>query len=196
MALIRWQPMHELENLRKQMDRLFEEWMSGDGWIDRIGRPSASLLPQREGALWGPVVELKETDSDIILKAQLPGVKPADLDIQVTEDAVSIAGEHREESRQESEGMIRSEFRYGQFQRIVPLPMAIRIEEVKSDFQDGVLTLTMPKAEGSTRKVVKVSVGEAARESMVEQRQHEAHLQETMRARAAAEIGVGAGNSN
>jgi len=184
---MRWQPWREMETLRKQMDRLFDEWLTSDSWMDRDS--NLSLLPKRENALWAPAIEMHETDDEVVLRAQLPGVKPEDLDIQVTEDAVSIAGEHREEARSEEKGIVRSEFRYGHFQRIVPLPISIRNHEVKSEFKDGVLTLMLPKAQDSSSRVVRVNLGEAARESMTEARQHQEHLQDTMRSRAAAEIG-------
>ncbi len=187
MTLMRWQPWREMETLRKQMDRLFDEWLTSDSWMDRDS--SLSLLPKRENILWAPAIEMHETDNEVVLRAQLPGVKPEDLDIQVTEDAVSIAGEHREEARSEEKGIVRSEFRYGHFQRIVPLPISIRNHEVKSEFKDGVLTLMLPKAQDSSSRVVRVNLGEAARESMTEARQHQEHLQDTMRSRAAAEIG-------
>jgi HSP20 family protein len=187
MTLMRWQPWREMETLRKQMDRLFDEWLTRDSWMEQDS--SLSLLPKRDNTLWAPAIEMHETDGEVVLKAQLPGVKPEDLDIQVTEDAVSIAGEHREEARSEEKGIVRSEFRYGHFQRIVPLPVSIRNHEVKSEFKDGVLTLMLPKSQESRSKVVKVNLGEAARESMTEARQHQDHLQDTMRSRAAAEMG-------
>lgn len=190
MTIMRWQPWREMETLRKQMDRLFDEWLTSDSWMERDS--SLSLLPKRENALWAPAIEMHETDNEVVLKAQLPGVKPEDLDIQVTEDAVSIAGEHREEARSEEKGIVRSEFRYGHFQRVIPLPVSIRNHEVKSEFKDGVLTLMLPKSQESRSRVVKVNLGEAARESMTEARQHQEHLQDTMRSRTAAEMG---GNS-
>ena len=188
MTLMRWQPWREMDTLRKQMDRLFDEWLTSDSWMDRENS-SLSLLPKRENALWAPAIEMHETDGEVIVKAQLPGVKPEDLDIQVTEDAVSIAGEHREEARSEEKGMVRFEFRYGHFQRIVPMPVPIRNHEVKSEFKEGVLTLMLPKSQEGRSRVVKVNVGEAARESMTEARQHQEHLQDTMRSRTAAEMG-------
>lgn len=149
MALVRWRPMQELDVLRRQMDRLFDEFLRGD-------RESLSLFGNGRGE-WEPAIELKETDQEILLKAEIPGVESKDLDIEVSEDAVSIAGEHREESKTEEKGMLRSEFHYGRFQRVIPLPTTVQHEGVKSTFKDGVLTLTLPKAEG-TRRTVKVKV--------------------------------------
>ncbi|PMB08086.1 heat-shock protein Hsp20, partial [Fischerella thermalis CCMEE 5282] len=94
--------------------------------------------------------------------------------------------------QQQDKSFIWSEFRYGQFQRIIPLPVSIKNEQVKAEFKNGVLTLTLPKVEAVKRKVVKLDLGvqEAAREAMTKERQHQEHLQDTMHTRAAAEVGA------
>ncbi|NJO74900.1 MAG: Hsp20/alpha crystallin family protein [Leptolyngbyaceae cyanobacterium RM1_406_9] len=182
MSLIHWQPLKELDTLRHQMNRLFDELTHGEREIDQF--------PKLENALWGPAIELKETDTDLILKAVVPGIEAKDLDVHVSENAVSIAGEHREEKRTEEKGYFRSELQYGQFQRTVPLPVSVKHDQVQSEFKDGVLTLTLPKAESTRQNVTKIDLTtqEKARESVAQQRQHEEHLQETMRTRAAAEM--------
>lgn len=182
MSLMQWRPLRDLSALRQQMDHLFDDLIS-------LGH-DFPLLPKIEGAKWAPAIELRETDGNIVVKAQVPGIDAKDLDVRITEDAVSISGEHREEKRTEEEGFIRSEFQYGQFQRIVPLPVPVKHEQVQSEFKDGMLTLTLPKAQPGTRAAVKVNVdtGEIAREAMTEERQSESHLQDTMRTRAEAEI--------
>ncbi|NKB18787.1 MAG: Hsp20/alpha crystallin family protein [Pseudanabaena sp. CRU_2_10] len=188
MSLIRWQPWRELDILRGQMDRLFED-------LIHTSSHEFSSLPKVEDAAWAPAVEMQETDSDLILKAQIPGIEAKDLDIQVSEDAVSIAGEHREEKKTEEKGYFRSEFSYGRFQRIVPLPMRINNEQIGSEFKDGVLKLTLPKVEKTApKKVVKVDVGiaEQLREAVTQQRMQEEHLQETVQGRAAEAIGASA----
>ncbi len=183
MSLIRWQPLRELDTLRQQMDRLLDELMHGER--------SESLLPKLN-ANWTPAIELKETDTDIILKAEIPGIEAKDLNVEVSPDAVSIAGEYQQEKHDEGKGIVRSEFRYGQFQRIIPLPISIKNEQVKAEFKNGVLTLTLPKVEAAKRNVVKIDLTtqETAREAMAKERQHEKHLQDTMHTRAAAEVGA------
>ena len=153
MTLSRWQPFQELSTLRQQMDRLFEDMLSsGDrNWMGL----------HNMGGMWVPAVELKETEKEIVLKAQIPGIDVNDLDVEVGEDRVTISGEHKEEKSTENkdDNYFRSEFHYGQFQRVVPLPMSIKTDRIKSDFKDGVLTLTMPKIETAPKKVVKVNLG-------------------------------------
>lgn len=148
MSLVRWEPFSELGTLHRQMNRLFDDFARGE-----------SLSPFRgEGeGLWQPAIEIQETDTDLIVKAQIPGVSAEDLDIEVSENALTISGEHREEARSEDEGIVRSEFRYGHFRRSIPFTSRVRHEEVTSDYTDGVLTLTLPKAE-SARRTVKVKV--------------------------------------
>ncbi len=150
MTLNKWQPFQELSTIRKQMDRLFEDMLSvGDR--DWLGLHSM-------GGMWTPAVEIEETDKELVLKAEIPGIDIKDLDVEVSEDRVTISGEHKEEKRTEDKdkNYFHSEFHYGQFQRIVPLPMPIRTDEIKSEFKHGILTLTMPKVEEAPKKVVKV----------------------------------------
>jgi HSP20 family protein len=182
MSLVRWKPLKELDNLRHQMNRLFDEWMHGDSELN--------ILSKEFKATWGPAIELKETETDIIVKAEIPGVEAKDLDIQVSQDVVYLAGEHKEEKRSEEKGYFRSELHYGQFQRTIPLPVPIKNDLVKSEFKNGVLTLTLPKIESASRNVVKVDLTtqQKAREVMTEERQREERLKETMRARATEEL--------
>lgn len=152
MALIHWQPWQEITTLRQQMDQLFDE----------IG-PATSQLPTEAAyrGHWVPAVELKTTATDVIVRAELPGIAGKDLDVQVTREAVSLAGEYKSESTSDTGRMLRSEFRYGRFQRVIPLPVAVRNDQVVADFQNGILTLTLPKVQAERPKVVKVTLGEA-----------------------------------
>ncbi|MGQ9870384.1 Hsp20/alpha crystallin family protein [Leptodesmis sp.] len=151
MAIIRWQPWQEIDTLRRQFDQLFDE-------LTPISRSSTM---KTNGNAWVPAIELKSTDTDVILRTELPGIDAKDLDIQVSREAVSIKGEYKTESKTEDKEhqIYRSEFRYGSFQRVIPLPVAVENDQVKADFKDGILTLTMPRVEAERPKVVKVNVG-------------------------------------
>ncbi len=188
MSLIRWQPLKELDTLRHQMNHLFDELMHSDREVSQFNK--------LENAMWAPAIELKETEADVILKAVVPGVEAKELEVEVSENAVLITGEHREEKRSEEKGYFRSEFQYGQFQRVVPLPVSVKHNQVQSEFKDGVLTLTLPKAEFTHQNVTKVNLmmNEKARESVVQQRRQDEHLQETMHTRAVAEMETSSGN--
>lgn len=145
MTLIRWQPFQEMETLRRQMDQLFDE-MAG------VNRETVRT--------WQPAIELQDADDRIILRAEVPGVEGKDLDIRVTREAVAITGEHRYDKKVEEKGFFRSEFRYGKFQRVVPLPVAVQNDQVKADFTNGILTLTLPKVESPKNRVVKLNLAE------------------------------------
>jgi HSP20 family protein len=145
MALIRWQPFQEIEYLQRDMNRLFDRLVT----TDEESRRTAFV----------PAAELKETSDAIHLRLEIPGMDASDLDIQVTADAVSISGERKEETKTEDKGISRTEFRYGRFQRVIPLPGRIQNTNVEADYKDGILNLTLPKAEEEKNKVVKVNIG-------------------------------------
>ncbi len=105
---------------------------------------------------------MEETQEAIHLKLEVPGIEAKDLDISVTQNAVSISGEHKEETKTEENGVTKSEFHYGKFQRVIPLPARIQNTKVKAEYKDGILNLTLPKAEEEKNKVVKVNLEQAA----------------------------------
>jgi HSP20 family protein len=142
-----WQPWREIETLRSQFDRVFDDL--------------AQFTNNNDSTGWTPAVELKDNENEIVLRAQLPGIDAKDLDVQVTREAVSIAGEHRHEQKTEEKGFFRSEFRYGKFQRVIPLPVAVQNDQVKAAYKDGVLTLTLPKVVEARNPVVKLNLAEA-----------------------------------
>jgi HSP20 family protein len=153
MALVRWQPIYELNTLNREMNRLLEQLVVPH-WDDP---QLASVMANLKGE-WAPAIELHETDYAITVRAELPGMTATDLDVQVTRNALLIAGERRQETKTDNKGVFRSELRYGKFQRIIPLRVKVNHEQVKADFKDGILTLTLPKAEDELRKVVKVNL--------------------------------------
>jgi HSP20 family protein len=145
MSLIRWQPFQEIETLQRDMNRLFDRLMATDG--------------DRNGLTFAPAAELEETADTIHLKLEIPGMDAKDIDVQVSAEAVSIKGERKEETRTEEKGMTRTEFRYGKFQRMIPLPARVENTNAKAEYKNGILHLTLPKAEDEKNKVVKVNIG-------------------------------------
>lgn len=155
MTLSKWQPFQELSTIRQQMDRLFENMLdlNDQNWM---GLHSI-------GGMWTPAVEIQETDKELVLKAEIPGIDAKDLEVEVGEERVTISGEHKEEKTIENKdkNYFHSELHYGQFHRVVPLPMSIQTDKIKSDFKHGILTLTMPKVEDTQKKVVKVNLADS-----------------------------------
>ena len=148
MTRMRWEPMREIDAVRREMDRLFSD-LTATSDSDFLNRNS-----------FMPAIELMETDEQIILKLEVPGIASEDLDIQATAEAVTITGERKQQAAQEGEGYNRSEFRYGQFSRVVPMPVQVQNTQAKANYQDGLLILTLPKAEAEKNKVTKVTIGE------------------------------------
>lgn len=144
MRSVHWQPFRELEEVQRDMNRMFEN-------LSTLRQPGVDL-----GCF--PAVEIEETADHYLLHLELPGLKPEDLNLEVSAESVSISGERRAESRTEDRGTTRSEFHYGKFERVIPLPGRVNNQGVKADYQQGVLTVTLPKAEAEKQKVVKVQV--------------------------------------
>ena len=143
--IVRWEPFRDLITLREAMDRLFEESFIRPrvGWMAPLGA----------GAL---AVDMYETDQDVVIKSSVPGVKPEDLDITITGDTLTIKGETKAEEKVEKANYIRQECRYGAFRRSLTLPTTVVAEKAKAEFENGVLTLTLPKAEEVKPKSIKV----------------------------------------
>ena len=146
MALIRWQPYREIDSLQKDMNRLFEAFA-----------PMEDSTQQ-----YMPLAEMEETEDAIHLMLEVPGMNADDLDVRVTKEAVMISGERKTRLKSSK---ARSEFRYGKFSRTIPLSTRIDNNKVKGDYQDGILSLELPKIKEEEHKVVKVSLGSGNNQS-------------------------------
>ena len=146
MALIRYNPWQEMSSLQRQLNHLFDDIVTPSKWNDF---PSLAKIP---------AAELTDREDALQLKLEVPGMEANDLDIQVTADSVSISGERKEESKSEEKGVTRSEFRYGKFSRVIPLPVEIQNSNVTAEYKDGILNLTLPKLEAEKTHVVKVNI--------------------------------------
>lgn len=143
--LVRWEPFRDLISLREAMDQLFEE---------SVVRPRVGQLARRGvGAL---ALDMYETDEAVKVKTAIAGVDPEDLDISITGDTLTIKGETKAEKEIEEESYICRERRYGAFSRSVTVPVPVVADEAEAEFKDGVLTLTLPKAEEVKPKAIEV----------------------------------------
>jgi HSP20 family protein len=145
MTLVRWAPLSDIESLHREFNRLFDDLTPAQA----KGFNDLAFIP---------AVELKETPEAVHLHLELPGMNAKDLDIQVSAKSVSITGERKSQIESEEHGTTRSEFRYGRFQRIVPLPTRVVNDQTQAEYKDGILTLTLPKAEGEKQKTFKVEL--------------------------------------
>jgi len=143
-GLTRWEPFNDLVTLREAMDRLFAQSFVRPG----VAFPSFGVE--------GPAVDMYQTKDDIVVKAAVPGLKPEDIDIAVTGDLLTIKGELKQEEKIEEGNYLCQERRYGQFMRELALPTQVNAEKAKAEFEHGVLTLRLPKAEEVKPKSIKV----------------------------------------
>lgn len=137
MSLARWRGHHDIQGAMDEMDRMFDRYFR---------RPLLRSL-EEEPFDFGPAVDVYETDAEVVVKAELPGLKKEDINLTVQEDKLAITGETRQESEVSEEGYHRKEIRTGTFRRVVALPAAVRTGEITARYEDGVLTVRAPKAE-------------------------------------------------
>jgi HSP20 family protein len=136
MSLFRYDPGRELARLRDEIGRFIEPFRA----------------PLREQGPWQPSVDMYESGDSIVLRADLPGIDPKDVDVRVTDNTVSIRGDVRREQRTDEEGFYYSERQYGTFFRSIPLPRQVRPEQSRAAYRNGILEITMPKeSDGRSR---------------------------------------------
>jgi HSP20 family protein len=140
--ITRWQPYNELVSMRREMDRLFDDFFSNP-------------LTASE-ALSQPTVDMLQTDDEIIVKATMPGLDPEDLDIQITGDTLTLRGETKGEDEVKEAKYHMRERRYTSFSRSLRLPTLVVADKAEAEMKNGVLTLTLPKAEEVKPKAITV----------------------------------------
>jgi HSP20 family protein len=143
--IVRWEPFRDMVSLRDAMDRMFEE-----GFF----RPPVPFAPWAEGSL---SVDMYETDDSVVVKTAIPGVKAEDIDVSITGDTLTIKAETKEEEEVKRENYLRRERRFGSYCRSVTLPGGLETDKADADYNDGILTLTLPKAEEIKPKSIKVT---------------------------------------
>jgi HSP20 family protein len=144
MAIQLWDPMREMVSLRDVMNSLLQESFIRPGAFQAEG--GAAMLP----------LDISENENEFVIKASLPGIRPEDVQITVHGETLTIRGEMTAEEEKKDEHYHLRERRYGSFQRTVKLSAPVRSDEAKADFENGVLTLTLPKSEEAKPKQIKV----------------------------------------
>ncbi|HSR19973.1 MAG TPA: Hsp20/alpha crystallin family protein [Anaerolineales bacterium] len=143
--LIRWRPMSEAVTLRDAMDRLFDEAFTRPWGLTEAGRYGMA-----------PSVDMFETDSDVVIRATLPGLKAEDVEINVTGEMITIKGQSKQQSETKEKAYHIREQRWGAFERSLALPTTVLSDKAKAEFEDGILTITLPKAEEVRPKTITV----------------------------------------
>lgn len=140
-----WEPFRGVENLQREINRLFER-------LNRVSNGEIRSLT------FMPAAEIEETDSEIHLRLEVPGMEAKDLTVEVMDESVLITGERKSESKTEEKGIVRSEFHYGKFERRIPLSSHVQKDQVQAECKNGMLTLTLPKIESEKRRSVRVNI--------------------------------------
>jgi HSP20 family protein len=137
-------PFGMLERFADQIDSIFDEFGLGRSWLaPRLGAsPFRSAF--QGAATWMPAVEVSHQNNELVVRADLPGMKKEDVSVDVTDNEITISGERRQEHESEQGGVYRSERSYGSFHRTIPLPEGAITDQAKATFNDGVLEIRMP----------------------------------------------------
>jgi HSP20 family protein len=154
MALIRWEPVRELGTIQNEMNRLFNTFFDTPTGANGGNGGNGAALRR-----WTPAMDLVETEHDFVLRADLPGLTQADVNIELDDNVLTISGERKVEHEDRKAGYYRVERSFGSFRRSLGLPEGVEPESVKATFANGVLEVTVPKPEERKPRKVQISVG-------------------------------------
>jgi HSP20 family protein len=143
----RWEPFRNLVDIQGEVNRLLDTF---------VGRPVMGQPGQSRA--WLPAVDMHETKNDLVLRVDLPGVREKDAAVSITGDLLTIKGERRWEDETKEQKFLHVERAYGQFERLIQLPMAVQADKVRAAYRDGVLEITLPKAEELKPREIKIDV--------------------------------------
>ncbi|MBW2065194.1 MAG: Hsp20/alpha crystallin family protein [Deltaproteobacteria bacterium] len=143
--LIPWHERREIDRLRNQIDRLFHDFFDM--------RPFRLAF---EGGDWVPAADVSETDKEILVHAEAPGMNPKDIDVSLNGRVLTIKGEKKQEQEEKEKNLHRLERRYGSFYRSFELPADVDPDKVKASYKDGVLALALPKAKEQEVKKIEI----------------------------------------
>ena len=146
MAVNRWDPFRDLNSLQERMNRLFED--ANRGW--RADEPSATTS-------WSPAVDIYETESEIIVQAEVPGMVRKDIELSLENNVLTLKGERRFEKEGKDENYHRIERSYGSFSRAFSIPAMVDEKMIKADYKEGVLAIILPKKEKARAKQINIT---------------------------------------
>ena len=146
MAITRWDPFRDLNILQERMNRVFED-AAGRGW--KTDEPSATNS-------WSPAVDIYETEREIMVQAELPGVARKDIALQLENNVLTLKGERKFEKETSQENYHRIERSYGGFSRAFTIPSSVDDDKIRADYKDGILKIALPKKEQVKAKQIKI----------------------------------------
>jgi HSP20 family protein len=138
-ALTRWEPFAELGELRSRFDRMFEDLLDGR---------------ERE---WMPAIDVERDNGNLVVRADVPGIKPEEVKIEIEDDILTVSGEHEERKEKKDKHFLRRERRYGSFSRSLALPPGVEAEKIKAKTHDGVVEVTIPLPPQDKKETVTIT---------------------------------------
>ncbi|MBX5440106.1 MAG: Hsp20/alpha crystallin family protein [Solirubrobacteraceae bacterium] len=138
-TMTRWRPFAELEDMRRRMERMFEDL--GDG----------------NGRRWTLAIDLVERDDRYVMRADVPGISPEDVKIEVDDDVLTVSAQHEESAEEQDGTYVRRERRYGSFSRSITLPKGVGPDDIEATCKDGVLEVSFPKPKEEERRPVTIT---------------------------------------
>jgi HSP20 family protein len=145
--LMNTNPFKDIEKTRSEMDRLWDTFL--------FGRPKTSGLAEEE---WQPAMDVSETESELVVNVEIPGMDPEDIDVSLSEGTLLIKGEKKPEAEEKEADYHLIERNYGTFIRSIPLPAGVQRDKISASYKNGILTIVLPKSEGAQKKEIKVKV--------------------------------------
>ena len=142
--LIRWEPAREMMTLREAMDRLFDDAFT------------APLSARSGWSMGTPAIDMYQTDNEVVVKASIPGIKAEEVQINLTGDVLTLKGELKHEEERKDRAWHIREQRFGSFERSVALPTAVKTDQADAVFENGILTITLPKADEVKPKTINI----------------------------------------
>jgi HSP20 family protein len=149
MSIDKWSPLKELEDMRRDMDRLFDEF----------AKPTRRrrIWPKSEGGVV-PIMDLYERASDLVVKVELPGVRREDIDLTITKDTLIVKGEVKKDEEIKDEDYFIAERAYGNFTRTIALPVEVENEKTQASLVSGILEIVLPKKEQAKSREIRIEV--------------------------------------
>lgn len=144
MTIVRWSPMRDILNIQEEMNRIF----------NNFARPSEG----QRGVLWSPQVDIYESDDGITVELEIPGMSKDDVNIRIQDNVLTLKGEKKQDEDTKGKNFHRVERSYGTFERSFSLPSSIQTDRVRATTKDGVLTITLPKAEEAKPREIAIAV--------------------------------------
>ena len=141
MGLVEWNPFKEMDNFTRDVSSFLER------------------TPFRFfGGMSSPRIDVYQTEQDVIVKAEIPGVSKEDLDVYIDESSIRLSGHSKKSDEFKDENIYRSERYYGSFSRTIPLPVEVKTDQTKAEYKDGILSIVVPKLEPSTPKGTRIDI--------------------------------------